>query len=51
MGPAKIVGAKSRKDKKPTQDARFVNSQPSHPIITLLIHSPFIAKKLPAVYF
>ena len=50
-GPAIIVGANNKNDKKPTQVARFVNSHASQPIITRLIHIPFIAKKLPAVYF
>ena len=50
-GPAIIVGANSKNDRKPTHVAKFVNSQPNQPIMTRFIQIPFIAKKLPAVYF
>ena len=50
-GPAIIVGANNKNDRKPTQVARFVNSHASQPIMTRFIQMPFIAKKLPAVYF
>src|SRR3990167_593947 len=43
------VGANSRKERNPTQEARPVSSQPSQPMTTRLIHSAFIAEKLPAV--
>jgi hypothetical protein len=51
IGPAIMVGANKRNDRNPTHEAKLVSSQPSQPIITRFIQIPFMAKKLPAVYF